>query len=176
MFIDKIPAKTKDDAFNVIIEISMNDNPVKYEFDKDVGAIMVDRFMKASMSYPCNYGFIPHTLSQDGDPADVLVMAQYPIIPGAIIKVRPVGVLIMEDESGIDEKILAVPTTKIDVTFESIKDIEDVPQMIKDRINHFFEHYKKLEKGKWVKIVGWQNAQKAVSLIEEAIARANVAL
>lgn len=172
MFIDRIPAKTKDNSFNVIIEIPMNDNPVKYEFDKEVGAIMVDRFMQAPMFYPCNYGFIPHTLSQDGDPADVLVMSQYPIIPGAIIKVRPVGVLIMEDESGIDEKILAVPTNKIDVTFENIKDIIDVPQIIKDRVNHFFENYKKLEKGKWVKIVGWQNAKKALDLIEEAITRA----
>lgn len=172
MFIDKIPAKTKDNSFNVIIEIPMNDKPVKYEFDKDVGAIIVDRFMQVSMSYPCNYGFIPHTLSQDGDPADVLVIAQYPIIPGAIIKVRPVGVLIMEDESGVDEKILAVPAGKIDVTFENIRDIDDISQMTKDRINHFFEHYKKLEKGKWVKIVGWKNADKAISLIEEAIARA----
>ena len=161
MFIDKIPAKTKDNSFNVIIEIPMNDNPVKYEFDKEIGAVMVDRFMQTPMFYPCNYGFIPHTLSQDGDPVDVLVMSQYPIIPGAIIKVRPVGVLIMEDESGVDEKILAVPTNKIDVTFENIKDISDVPQMIKDRINHFFENYKKLEKGKWVKVVGWENAKKA---------------
>ena len=172
MFIDKIPAKTKDNSFNVIIEIPMNDNPVKYEFDKEIGAIMVDRFMQAPMFYPCNYGFIPHTLSQDGDPADVLVISQYPIIPGAIIKVRPVGVLIMEDESGVDEKILAVPTNKIDVTFENIKDIDGVPQIIKDRINHFFENYKKLEKGKWVKIVGWENAKKALDLIEEAITRA----
>jgi inorganic pyrophosphatase len=176
MFIDKIPAKTKDNAFNVIIEISMNDNPVKYEFDKEVGALMVDRFMQVSMFYPCNYGFIPHSLSQDGDPADVLVITQYPVISGAIIKVKPVGVLIMEDESGMDEKILAVPTSEIDVTFENIKDIEDVPQMIKDRINHFFEHYKKLEKGKWVKIIGWENAQKALSIIEEAISRANSVL
>lgn len=173
MFIDKISAKTKDGAFNVIIEISMNDNPVKYEFDKEIGAIVVDRFMQTSMSYPCNYGFIPHTLSDDGDPADVLVMAHYPIIPGAIIKVRPVGVLMMEDESGVDEKILAVPVSKIDITFDHIKDINDVPVMIKDRINHFFENYKKLEKGKWVKIIGWENAQKAVNVIEEAITRAN---
>ena len=153
----------------------MNDNPVKYEFDKEVGALMVDRFMQVSMSYPCNYGFIPHSLSQDGDPADVLVITQYPVISGAIIKVKPVGVLIMEDESGMDEKILAVPASEIDVTFENIKDIEDVPQMIKDRINHFFEHYKKLEKGKWVKIIGWENAQKALNIIEEAISRANTA-
>lgn len=172
MFIDKVPAKTKDGDFNVIIEIPMNDNPVKYEFDKDVGAIIVDRFMQVAMSYPCNYGFIPHTLSDDGDPADVLVVTQYPITPGALIKVRPVGVLIMEDESGMDEKILAVPISKLDVTFDTVKDIQDISEMLKLRIVHFFEHYKKLEKGKWVKIVGWENAAKALNLIEEAITRA----
>ncbi|MDA9163758.1 inorganic diphosphatase [Rickettsiaceae bacterium] len=171
MFIDKIPAKTKDGDFNVIIEIPMNDVPVKYEFDKESGAIMVDRFMQVSMSYPCNYGFIPHTLSDDGDPADVLVMTQHPVIPGSVIKARPVGVLIMEDESGMDEKILAVPISKLDVTFDSINDIEDVPEMLKARINHFFEHYKHLEKGKWVKIIGWKNAAKAKELIAEAIDR-----
>ncbi len=171
MFIDKITAKTKDGAFNVIIEIPMNSDPVKYEFDKEVGAIMVDRFMQSPMFYPCNYGFIPHTLSNDGDPADVLVMSSYPVVPGSIIKARPVGVLIMEDESGLDEKILAVPISKLDITYDSIKDIADVPEMMKDRINHFFEHYKKLEKGKWVKIVGWENANKAKMLIDEAIER-----
>lgn len=171
MFIDKIPAKTKNGDFNVIIEIPMNDNPVKYEFDKESGAIMVDRFMQVSMSYPCNYGFIPHTLSDDGDPADVLVIAHYPVIPGAVIKVRPVGVLLMEDESGMDEKILAVPISKLDITFDHIQDIGDVPEMLKQRINHFFEHYKKLEKEKWVKIIGWEGTEKAKALIEEAIAR-----
>jgi len=171
MFVDKIPAKTKDDHFNVIIEISMNDNPIKYEFDKEVGAIFVDRFMQVPMYYPCNYGFIPHTLSEDGDPADVLVMSQYPVIPGAVIKVRPVAVLMMEDESGKDEKILAVPATKLDVTYENIQDIEDVPLMIKERIKHFFEHYKLLEKGKWVKVLDWEDAKKAREVIEEAIAR-----
>ncbi len=171
MFVDKIPAKTEDGSFNVIIEIPMNDNPVKYEFDKEVGAIIVDRFMQVSMSYPCNYGFIPNTLSDDGDPADVLVIAQYPIIPGAIIKVRPVGVLMMEDESGIDEKILAVPVSKLDVTFDSIQDIEDVSEMLKAKIKHFFEHYKELEKGKWVKITGWKDAATAKTTIEEAIDR-----
>lgn len=169
MFIDKIPAKTKGNNFNVIIEIPMNDEPVKYEFDKNSGAIMVDRFMQVSMSYPCNYGFIPHTLSGDGDPADVLVMSQYKIIPGAVIETRPVGVLMMEDESGIDEKILAVPTTKIDPMFDNIQDIDDVPSIMKDRIVHFFESYKKLEKNKWVKIMGWENAEKAKLLIEKAI-------
>lgn len=171
MFIDKIPAKTKDGDFNVIIEISMNNTPVKYEFDKEAGAIMVDRFMQVSMSYPCNYGFIPHTLSEDGDPVDVLVMSQFPIIPSALIKVRPVGVLIMEDESGLDEKILAVPISKLDSTYDNIIDIGDVPSIIKSRIVHFFESYKLLEKNKWVKIVGWENAEKAKSLINEAINR-----
>lgn len=173
MFIDKIPAKTKNGDFNVIIEIPMNDNPVKYEFDKDSGAILVDRFMQVSMSYPCNYGFIPHTLSDDGDPADVLVMTHHPIIPGAVIKVRPVGVLMMEDESGFDEKILAVPTSKLDVTFDSVKDLDDVSDMLKERITHFFKHYKELEKGKWVKVIGWEGSEKAKSIIQEAIERAS---
>jgi inorganic pyrophosphatase len=171
MFIDKILAKTDNGDFNVIIEIPMNSDPVKYEFDKEVGAILVDRFMQSPMFYPCNYGFIPHTLSDDGDPADVLVISHYPIVPGAIIRVRPVGVLMMEDESGKDEKILAVPVSKIDITFDDVKDIDDVDPMLKNRINHFFEHYKELEKGKWVKILGWENAQKANTIIEEAIAR-----
>lgn len=171
MFIDKIPAKTKDGNFNVIIEISANSSPVKYEFDKDSGAIMVDRFMQVAMSYPCNYGFIPHTLSGDGDPADVLVMSQYPVIAGAVIAVRPVAVLLMEDESGIDEKILAVPISKLDVSYNDVKDIDDVPAVMKERIMHFFENYKKLEKNKWVKIIGWDNADKAKTLIEEAINR-----
>lgn len=173
MFIDKIPAKTKNGDFNVIIEIPMNDNPVKYEFDKDSGAILVDRFMQVSMSYPCNYGFIPHTLSDDGDPADVLVMTHHPIIPGAVIKVRPVGVLMMEDESGFDEKILAVPTSKLDVTFDSVKDLDDVSDMLKERITHFFKHYKELEKGKWVKVIGWEGSEKAKSIIQEAIERSS---
>ncbi|MDG1437223.1 MAG: inorganic diphosphatase [Rickettsiaceae bacterium] len=173
MLVDKIPAKTKNGDFNVIIEIPMSDTPVKYEFDKDAGALLVDRFMQVSMSYPCNYGFIPHTLSDDGDPADVLVMAQHPIVHGAVVTVRPVGVLLMEDESGMDEKILAVPISKLDPTFESIQDINDVPDMLKQRINHFFEHYKLLEKNKWVKIIGWEGSKKAKDLIQEAIIRAN---
>ena len=172
MFIDKIPAKTKDGNFNVIIEIPMNDAPVKYEFDKEAGTIFVDRFMQVAMSYPCNYGFVPHTLSDDGDPADVLVIAQYPIIHSAVISVRPVGVLLMEDESGLDEKILAVPVTKLDSTFEHIQDIDDVPDILKQRIQHFFESYKLLDKNKWVKIIGWHNAEKALDTLQEAIDRA----
>lgn len=173
MDISKIAAKNKDSSYNVIIEIPMNDNPIKYEFDKDSGAIMVDRFMQAPMFYPCNYGFIPHSLSLDGDPADVLVISQYPIIPGAVIKVVPVAVLLMEDESGVDEKILAVPTPKLDVTYENVKDINDVSEMLKNRIVHFFENYKKLDKGKWVKVTGWQGASEAVRIIDSAIARFN---
>jgi inorganic pyrophosphatase len=172
MFIDKIPAKTKDGNFNVIIEIPMNDSPVKYEFDKEAGTIFVDRFMQVAMSYPCNYGFVPHTLSDDGDPADVLVIAQYPIIHGAVINVRPVGVLLMEDESGMDEKILAVPVTKLDPTFDHIQDINDVSDILKQRIKHFFESYKLLDKNKWVKIIGWDNAAKALTTLQEAIDRA----
>lgn len=170
MHINKISSKAKDGNFNVIIEIPMNDNPVKYEFDKESGAIFVDRFIQTAMFYPCNYGFIPHTLSNDGDPVDVLVVSNYPVIPGAVIKVRPVGALIMEDESGMDEKILAVPASKLDCSFDKINDIEDIDSMLKARINHFFENYKKLEKGKWVKITGWDNATWANKIIEEAIA------
>ena len=135
--------------------------------------MFVDRFMQAPMFYPCNYGFVPHTLSDDGDPADVLVEAAYPIMKGAVIKVRPVGVLIMEDESGVDEKILAVPTSKLDITYDSIKDISDLNPMLMERISHFFEHYKKLDKGKWVKITGWEGVAKANALLDEAIARAD---
>ncbi len=173
MFVDKISAKTKNGDFNVIVEIPMNDSPIKYEFDKESGSIIVDRFMQVAMSYPCNYGFIPHTLSDDGDPADVLVIAQYPIIHGAVITVRPIGVLMMEDESGIDEKILAVPIKKLDPTFDHIQDIDDVPDMLKQKIWHFFENYKNLEKDKWVKIVNWANAIKAKEIINQAIDKAN---
>jgi len=173
MLLEKIPAKASNDEFNVIIEIPMNDTPVKYEFDKDSGAIIVDRFIQVAMSYPCNYGFIPHTLSGDGDPADVLVLSQYPIIPGAVVKVRPVGVLLMEDESGKDEKILAVPGAKIDTSFAHIQDLNDVPEIMRKRISHFFERYKDLDQGKWVKVTGWDNAAKARQLIDEAVQRHN---
>ncbi|MFY9590004.1 inorganic diphosphatase [Rickettsia endosymbiont of Halotydeus destructor] len=172
MLIDKIKAKPTDNEINVIIEIPMNDKPIKYEFDKESGAIFVDRFMQSSMSYPCNYGFIPHTLSNDGDPVDVLVIAHYPVIPACVIKCRPIGVLMMEDESGLDEKIIAVPTSKLDITFDNIKELDDISDMLKKRIVHFFEHYKDLEKGKWVKVTGFENSAKAKELIEEGIIRA----
>ena len=171
MQIDKIIAGNLPDEINVVIEIPMNDNPVKYEIDKESGAIFVDRFIQVAMFYPCNYGFIPHTLSGDGDPVDVLVLSNYPVIPGSVMKCRPVGVLMMEDESGVDEKIIAVPIDKVDISFSNVKDINDVNNDVKLRIKHFFEHYKDLEKGKWVKILGWEDIKKAKSLIEEGVKR-----
>jgi inorganic pyrophosphatase len=156
---------------NVIIEVSMGSDPVKYEMDKDSGLIMVDRFMQTAMYYPCNYGFIPHTLSGDGDPADVLVVCEYPVHPGSMIAVRPIGVLIMEDEAGIDEKILAVPTSKLTPYYNKIESYKDLPEIVTQRISNFFENYKKLEPNKWVKVVGWEGADKAKELIQEAIVR-----
>jgi inorganic pyrophosphatase len=150
----------------------MDSDPIKYEFDKDSGAILVDRFMQTTMRYPCNYGFVPHTLSEDGDPIDVLVVTHYPIIPGAVVRVRPIGVFLMEDESGKDEKIIAVPVSKLDMSFDNIKSTEDLDPMLVKRIAHFFEHYKDLDKGKWVKVEGWDNAAKAETLIMEAVKRA----
>ena len=158
---------------NVIIEVSCGSSPVKYEFDKEMSAIKVDRFVQTAMYYPCNYGFVPHTLSGDGDPADVLVIAEFPIIPGAVIAVRPIGVLIMEDESGVDEKILAVPVDKLTPYYKDIKSYTDLPPILIERIANFFENYKKLEKNKWVKLVGWENEHKAYELIQEAIMRAS---
>lgn len=156
---------------NVIIEVPMGTQPIKYEMDKDSGALYVDRFLHTAMYYPCNYGFIPHTLSGDGDPADVLVVTNYPIQPGAVIAARPVGVLLMEDDGGVDEKILAVPVQKLHPYYENIKDYTDLPQILLDQIQHFFEHYKDLEKGKWVKVLGWKDKETAAKLILEAIER-----
>ena len=171
MQIDKITSEKIPDEFNVIIEIPMNDNPVKYELDKESGAIFVDRFMQVSMFYPCNYGFIPNTLSGDGDPVDVLVLSNYPIIPSAIVKCRPIGVLMMEDESGLDEKIIAVPVSKVDISFDNIRNITDVADIVKNRIKHFFEHYKDMDKDKWVKVLEWGDIEIAKKLIEEGVKR-----
>lgn len=172
MLIDKISiGKNPPEEFNVIIEIPLNYSNVKYELDKDSGALLVDRFMFAGMSYPANYGFIPHTLSGDGDPVDVLVLSNYEIIAGAVIPCRAIGVLIMEDESGVDEKIIALPTIKIDPSQAHIESLKDVNQLLKDRITHFFENYKKLEKNKWVKITGWGDKEQAIKFIEQGIAR-----
>lgn len=170
MDINKIGAgKNAPEEVNVVIEVSMGSDPVKYEFDKEAGAIMVDRFVQTAMFYPCNYGFVPCTLSKDGDPVDVLVIANNPIIPGAVIKARPIGVLMMEDESGMDEKVLAVPTTKLDPYFANIKSYKDLPEVLVNRIKHFFENYKALEKGKWVKVAGWEDELAAKKVILEGL-------
>jgi inorganic pyrophosphatase len=149
------PGKNLPESFNVIIEISMNADPIKYEVDKDSGAIFVDRFMGTAMHYPCNYGYIPQTIAGDGDPVDVLVMTPFPIIPGAVVRCRALGLLNMTDEGGEDAKLLAVPVDKILPSYSAIKDIKDVNPMTLNVIQHFFEHYKDLEAGKWVKVRGW---------------------
>ncbi len=160
---------------NVVIEVAIGGEPIKYEMDKQAGTLVVDRFLYTPMRYPGNYGFIPHTLSEDGDPCDVLVANTRPIIPGAIIAVRPIGVLMMQDEAGGDEKILAVPVPKLTKRYENVHNYTDMPQITLDQIQHFFEHYKDLEPGKWVKLTGWGDAAAARRLIEEAIARAQAA-
>jgi len=164
--------KDAPNQVNVIIEVPMNADPVKYEFDKESGAIFVDRFIATPMFYPCNYGFIPNTLSDDGDPCDVLVVSDFPVIPGAVIAVKPVGVLIMEDEKGMDEKIIAVPAKKLNSQFEAVESCKELPENLINKIKHFFEHYKDLEKGKWVKVTGFEDAAKARQLIQEGIDRA----
>jgi inorganic pyrophosphatase len=156
---------------NVIIEIPMNAEPVKYEVDKDTGAIFVDRVLTTPMRYPCNYGYIPHTLSGDGDPADVLVVMPLPLIPGSVIRVRPLGMLKMTDEAGEDTKLLAVPVDKVYPPYAAFADIGDVPEHTRDRIAHFFEHYKDLEKGKWVKVEGWAGIAEAKAEIEASVTR-----
>lgn len=160
---------------NVVIEVAIGGEPIKYEMDKEAGTLVVDRFLYTPMRYPGNYGFIPHTLSEDGDPCDVLVANTRPIIPGAIIAVRPIGVIMMEDEGGGDEKIIAVPVPKLTRRYENVHNYTDMPQITRDQIQHFFEHYKDLEPGKWVKLTGWGDADKARSLILEAIERAKKA-
>jgi inorganic pyrophosphatase len=173
MNISKISAGSNlPDQVNVIIEVPMNSDPVKYEFDKDSGAIFVDRFIATPMYYPCNYGFIPNTLSDDGDPADVLVVCDYPLVPGSVISAKPVGVLIMEDEKGMDEKIIAVPAKKLNSQYENIEEYTELSENLINKIKHFFERYKELEKGKWVKVKGFEGSVKAKELIIEAFNRA----
>jgi inorganic pyrophosphatase len=157
---------------NVIIEVPVGGQPIKYEMDKDAGVLVVDRFLYTPMTYPGNYGFVPHTLSDDGDPIDVLVCNTRPLIPGCVINVRPVGVMLMEDNSGQDEKIIAVPSTALTKRYENVHDYDDLPEITLKQIEHFFEHYKDLEPGKWVKIGGWQGKDVAKRLILEAIDRA----
>ncbi len=163
--------KNPPHEINVIIENSAGGVPVKYEFDKDSGFLKVDRFIHTPMFYPGNYGFIPHTLSGDGDPADALVVSTLPVIAGAIIAARPVGVLMMEDDGGEDEKIIAVPTDKMYPYHKDVNTHADLPEITLQSIEHFFTHYKDLEKGKWVKILGWKDADAAKEVIEAAIQR-----
>ena len=160
---------------NVLIEVPVGGHPIKYEMDKDAGTLVVDRFLYTPMTYPGNYGFVPHTLSEDGDPIDVLVCNSRPLIPGCVINVRPVGVLIMEDNAGQDEKIIAVPSRHLSKRFDNVDNFSDLPEITVQQIQHFFEHYKDLEPGKWVKIGDWMDCDNARRLIVESIERAKAA-
>jgi inorganic pyrophosphatase len=158
---------------NVIIEIPMHSPAVKYEVDKDSGALFLNRMLKTAMHYPCNYGYIPHTLCGDGDPTDVMVVMPVPVNYGAVVTCRPVGVLLMEDESGEDAKILAVPTEDVTGLYRNVHDLEDVDELLRLQIHHFFDHYKDLENGKWVNIIGWKGADFAKQEILDSVARYN---
>ena len=172
MPLEKVPSGADlPNEINVIIEIPKDADPVKYEVDKDTGAIFVDRVLTTPMRYPCNYGYVPHTLCGDGDPLDVLVVMPVPLIPGSGIRCRPVGVLKMTDEAGEDEKLIAVPTSKVFPGYRNIATVRDLPELTLDRIAHFFSHYKDLEKGKWVKIEGWRDATEAKQTVLDSVAR-----
>ena len=173
MRIDAIPiGNSPPDDVNVIIEVPVGGEPIKYELDKASGALVVDRFLQTPMHYPGNYGFVPHTLSGDGDPIDVLVCNTRALVPGCYINVRPIGVLMMEDNAGEDEKVIAVPTPKLTKRYENVLNYTNLPQITLDQVSHFFQHYKDLEPGKWVKILGWRDADYARQMIVDAIARA----
>ncbi len=170
MRIDAIEIGTNPpDDINVVVEVPYGGEPVKYEMDKDAGTMYVDRILYTSMRYPGNYGFVPHTLSDDGDPIDVLIANRRPLIPGCVINCRPLGILRMSDEAGEDEKLVAVPSPKISSMFEDVHSIEDLPQLLRNQIGHFFEHYKDLEQGKWVKVDRWEGAEAAKEAILKAI-------
>ena len=164
------PGKNLPENFNVVIEIPAESDPIKYEVDKESGAVFVDRFLTTAMYYPCNYGYVPRTLSGDGDPVDVLVITPYPLHPGVVVPCRALGILKMEDEAGIDGKVLAVPTTKILKMYEPWKTVADVNPMRLKAISHFFEHYKDLEEGKWVKVLGWEGVDAAHKEIVDGVA------
>jgi inorganic pyrophosphatase len=171
MALDNVPAgKNLPAAFNVVIEIPMNGDPIKYEVDKDTGAIFVDRFMNTSMHYPTNYGYVPQTLAGDGDPVDVLVITPVPLIPGVVVPCRAIGILKMEDEAGVDGKVLAVPVDKVLSLYTQWQKPEDMNPMRLKTIEHFFEHYKDLEKGKWVKVLGWDGPEAAHKEIMDGVA------
>ena len=157
------------DEVNVIVEVPVGADPIKYELDKDSGAIFVDRYLYTAMFYPCNYGFIPHTLADDGDPIDVMVIGRLPVQPGVVLRSVPIGVLKMEDEAGVDAKILCKPTTKITPVHRNTLNYTDVPEIDLQRISHFFSHYKDLEPDKWVKVEGWGDAEEAKQIIREGI-------
>jgi len=162
MSLNNVPAgKDLPNDFNVVIEIPMNGDPIKYEVDKESGALFVDRFMSTAMHYPCNYGYIPQTLSDDGDPADVLVITPIPLLPGVVVRCRPIGMLKMTDEAGGDAKLLAVPVDKLLPIYKHIQKPQDLNELTLQQIQHFFEHYKDLEKGKWVKVEGWTGPDEA---------------
>ncbi len=168
---DKLgPGDKAPEIVNVLIEIPMNSS-VKYEYDEEAGVIKVDRFLYTAMFYPFNYGFIPGTLEEDGDPVDVLVISRIPVLPGTVIEARPIGVLLTEDEEGIDRKIIAVPKDKLDPTYSGIRSVEDLPEALRNTIKHFFEHYKELEPGKWVKVASWEGVKEAKKIIASAVER-----
>jgi inorganic pyrophosphatase len=172
MNLDHIPAgKDMPNDFNVVIEISANGAPIKFEIDKASGAIFVDRFMGTAMFYPANYGFVPQTLSLDGDPVDVLVVTPFALPPGVVVRCRALGVIKMEDEAGIDAKVVAVPVEKLCPMYKSIQKLEDLPQLLRDQMVHFFEHYKDLEKGKWVKVQGWGTLEEATTELNDGVKR-----
>jgi inorganic pyrophosphatase len=173
MNLEKIPVgRNPPWDVNVIVEVPVGGEPVKYELDKDSGAMYVDRFLHTAMRYPCNYGFVPHTLAADGDPVDILVAAPNTVVPGAVVRARPIGVLIMEDEAGADEKILSVPVDDLHPYYSEVTSYRGLPKILREQIAHFFQHYKDLEPGKWVKIARWGEADEACRLIERAIAAA----
>ena len=176
MGLDRVPAgKDLPNDFNVVIEIPMHAEPIKYEVDKESGAIFVDRFMSTAMHYPCNYGYIPHTIAGDGDPVDVLVVSQFALPPGVVVRCRPIGMLKMTDEAGDDAKLLAVPVDKLTPMYRSVTTPRDLPQIVLDQISHFFEHYKDLEPGKFVKVQGWVEAEDAKKEIVAGVERYNKA-
>ena len=167
------PGAKAPDAFNVIIEIPANADPIKYEVDHETGAVFVDRFMGTAMHYPCNYGYVPQTIAADGDPVDVLVVTPFPLIPGVVIPCRPLGILKMEDEAGGDSKLVAVPTEKICAMYKHIQKLEDLPELLVQQIKHFFEHYKDLAEGKGVKVLGGEGVESAHKEIMDGIANYN---
>jgi len=174
MILDRVDSgRNVPEDINVIIEIPSHSDPVKYEVDKDTGAMFVDRFMNTAMHYPCNYGYVPHTLSEDGDPVDVLVITPVPLISGSVIRCRPVGVLKMTDEAGPDAKVLAVPVDKLCTSYRKVTTIDDIQPLMLAQISHFFEHYKDLEENKWVKVEGWGDTEDAHKEILDSIKRFN---